>query len=45
MNDKDKVDEEVFKQVYIPRNLEEVYDVDRDADRVARGEGSDVSIF
>ncbi|KAH8553595.1 RIO1-domain-containing protein [Umbelopsis sp. PMI_123] len=42
MDDKDKVDEEVFKQAYIPRNLEEVYDVDRDADVVARGEGKDL---
>jgi RIO kinase 1 len=45
MDDKDKVDEEVFKQAYIPRNLEEVYDVDRDADVVARGEGKDVRVF
>ena len=44
MDAKDKIDEEVFKQAYIPRNLEEVYDVDRDADVVARGEGKDVSI-
>jgi hypothetical protein len=43
MDEKDKVDEEVFKQAYIPRNLEEVYDVDRDAAIVARGEGKDVS--
>jgi RIO kinase 1 len=38
MNEKEKLDEEVFKQAYIPRNLEEVYDVDRDVDVVARGE-------
>jgi RIO kinase 1 len=44
MDELDKVDEEVFKQAYIPRNLEEVYDVDRDAAIVARGEGKDVSI-
>jgi RIO kinase 1 len=45
MDELDKVDEEVFKQAYIPRNLEEVYDVDRDAAIVARGEGKDVSIW
>jgi hypothetical protein len=44
MNEKEKLDEEVFKQAYIPRNLEEVYDVDRDVDVVARGEGKDVSV-
>jgi RIO kinase 1 len=44
MDEKDKIDEEVFKQAYIPRNLEEVYDVDRDADVVARGDGKDVRI-
>ncbi|CAO3674834.1 unnamed protein product [Umbelopsis vinacea] len=42
MDELDKVDEEVFKQAYIPRNLEEVYDVDRDAAIVARGEGKDL---
>ncbi|CAM0140629.1 unnamed protein product [Umbelopsis sp. WA50703] len=42
MNEKEKLDEEVFKQAYIPRNLEEVYDVDRDVDVVARGEGKDL---
>ncbi|KAI9289982.1 RIO1 family-domain-containing protein [Umbelopsis sp. AD052] len=42
MDENDKIDEEVFKQAYIPRNLEEVYDVDRDADVVARGDGKDL---
>lgn len=43
MDENDKLEEEIFKQAYIPRNLEEVYDVDRDVDVVARGEGKDVS--
>ena len=29
----------VFMQSYIPRNLNEVYDPERDAERVGRGEG------
>lgn len=33
------VGERVFRNVYIPRTLEQVYDVERDAEKVARGEG------
>ncbi|KAA8910283.1 RIO1 family-domain-containing protein [Sphaerosporella brunnea] len=32
-------EEEVFRQTYIPRTLEEVYDYERDAEIVERGEG------
>jgi len=34
-----EVQENVFRQVYIPRTLEEVYDIERDAAKVGRGEG------
>lgn len=34
-----EVQENVFRQVYIPRTLEEVYDIERDAEKVGRGEG------
>ncbi|CAG8810853.1 28470_t:CDS:2, partial [Dentiscutata erythropus] len=36
---KEKVDEEVFKQSYIPRTLGEVIDAERDTIKVAQGEG------
>ncbi|BGP50129.1 Serine/threonine-protein kinase rio1 [Rhodotorula kratochvilovae] len=32
-------DEAVFAQAYIPRTLDDVYDVERDVERVLRGEG------
>ena len=32
-------EDEVFRQQYIPRTLEQVYDVERDVDQVQRGEG------
>lgn len=35
-------EEEVFRQTYIPRTLEEVYDYERDAEIVKRGEGADL---
>jgi len=35
-------DDAVFRQVYIPRNLNEVFDIDRDVDRVQQGEQSDL---
>lgn len=35
-------DEAVFAQAYIPRTLDQVYDVERDVARVLRGEGSDL---
>jgi RIO kinase 1 len=33
-----EVDNEVFRQQYIPQNLEQVYDHERDADRVKQGD-------
>ncbi|CCU82134.1 Serine/threonine-protein kinase RIO1 [Blumeria hordei DH14] len=33
-----KVDTEVFRQQYIPQTLEQVYDFERDAEKVAKGE-------
>ncbi|KAF5093348.1 hypothetical protein D0Z03_002460 [Geotrichum reessii] len=33
-------DDAVFRAVYIPQNLEQVYDVERDVDRVNRGEAA-----
>jgi RIO kinase 1 len=35
-------EEEVFRQTYIPRTLEEVYDYERDAEIVGRGEGREL---
>lgn len=35
-------DEEVFRKAYVPRTLEEVYDVERDAEKVGRGESADL---
>ncbi|KAI5789067.1 RIO1 family-domain-containing protein [Geopyxis carbonaria] len=35
-----EVDEEVWRQSYIPRTLEDVYDYERDAEMVGRGEGA-----
>lgn len=37
-----EVDIEVYRQAYVPRTLEEVYDVERDAEKVGRGEGADL---
>lgn len=38
----DGVSEEVFRQAYMPQNLNQVYDVERDVERVQRGEGEDL---
>ncbi|KAF8243206.1 RIO1-domain-containing protein [Wilcoxina mikolae CBS 423.85] len=35
-------EEEVFRKTYIPRTLEDVYDYERDAEMVKRGEGADL---
>jgi len=35
-------EEEVFRQTFIPRTLEDVYDYERDAEMVGRGEGSEL---
>jgi len=42
-NEIHKVDEEVFKKSYIPRNLDEVIDIQRDVDMVESGKLNDVS--
>lgn len=34
-----QVDEQVFRQVYIPQNLEQVYDIERDVAKIHNGEG------
>ncbi|KAI9792161.1 MAG: protein kinase rio1 [Peltula sp. TS41687] len=38
----DEVDNEVFRKQYIPQTLEQVYDIERDAEKVGRGEGDDL---
>jgi RIO kinase 1 len=40
--DDEEVDNQVFRQQYIPQTLEQVYDVERDAARVQKGEGDDL---
>lgn len=40
--EQDEVDNEVWREQYIPQTLEQVYDIERDADRVNRGEGGDL---
>lgn len=37
-----EVDAEVFRRAYIPQTLEQVYDVERDAEKVGRGEGEEL---
>lgn len=37
-----EVETEVFRQQYIPQTLEQVYDIERDAERIGRGEGSEL---
>lgn len=41
-NDDDDVDAAVFRQQYIPQTLEQVYDVERDAEKVQYGESADL---
>ncbi|CUS11831.1 unnamed protein product, partial [Tuber aestivum] len=38
----EEAEERFFREAYVPRTLEEVYDVERDAEKVGRGEGSDL---
>ncbi|CCG80783.1 Serine/threonine-protein kinase RIO1 [Taphrina deformans PYCC 5710] len=38
----DTVDDQVFRQAYIPQNLDQVYDFERDGARIERGEGADL---
>ena len=33
-----EVDDEVFRQQYIPQNLQQVYDIERDGDRIKQGD-------
>lgn len=39
---KEDEDNEVFRQQYIPQTLEQVYDVERDAEMIGRGQGQDL---
>lgn len=38
----DTVDDQVFRQAYIPQNLDQVYDFERDGAQIERGEGADL---
>ncbi|KAL5361097.1 RIO1 family-domain-containing protein [Aspergillus floccosus] len=38
----EEVDTAVFRQQYIPQTLEQVYDIERDAEKVRAGEGEDL---
>lgn len=40
--DDEEADDRVFREQYIPQNLDQVYDIERDAERVNRGEGGDL---
>lgn len=40
--DPDEVDTAVFRQQYIPQTLEQVYDIERDVEKVRAGEGNDL---
>ncbi|CAN6674363.1 serine/threonine-protein kinase Rio1p [Trichomonascus vanleenenianus] len=42
LTEQDRIDDEVFRSVYIPQNLEQVYDVERDTELVERGEAKDL---
>lgn len=42
LTEQDDTDDAVFRSVYIPQNLEQVYDVERDVERVNRGEAQDL---
>ncbi len=42
MFDANEVETEVFRKQYIPQTLEQVYDIERDAEQVGRGEGADL---
>ena len=37
-----EVDDEVFSQQYIPRTLREVYDIERDGDKIQQGQTDDL---
>ncbi|KAF7551176.1 hypothetical protein G7Z17_g5197 [Cylindrodendrum hubeiense] len=40
--DQVEVDNEVFRNQYIPQTLEQVYDIEKDAQKVGKGEGNDL---
>jgi RIO kinase 1 len=40
--DEREVDNAVFRQQYIPQTLEQVYDIERDAEKIEKGEGDDL---
>ncbi|KAF2162820.1 hypothetical protein M409DRAFT_57882 [Zasmidium cellare ATCC 36951] len=40
--DDTEVDNEVFRQQYIPQNLQQVYDIERDGDKIKQGAGGDL---
>lgn len=42
LTEQDQADDAVFRSVYIPQTLEQVYDVERDVELVNRGEGQDL---
>ncbi|ODQ67657.1 RIO1-domain-containing protein [Nadsonia fulvescens var. elongata DSM 6958] len=39
LTDKQKEDDNIFRSVYIPQNLDQVYDMERDVEKIHRGEG------
>jgi RIO kinase 1 len=39
---KEGIDDEVFREQYIPQTLDQVYDIERDAELVGKGEGDDL---
>ena len=41
-DEEDEADREVFRQQYIPQTLEQVYDIERDADLIGKGHGEDL---
>lgn len=42
LTDKDRTDDAVFREVYIPQNLEQVYDIERDTELVDEGGASNL---
>ncbi|ANB15143.1 protein kinase RIO1 [Sugiyamaella lignohabitans] len=42
LTSQDVTDDAVFRSIYIPQNLEQVYDVERDVEKISRGEGKDL---
>ncbi|KAF2418027.1 RIO1-domain-containing protein [Tothia fuscella] len=39
---KEEQDDEVFRQEFIPQNLDQVYDIERDAEKIGQGDGDDL---